>query len=456
MKTTAFIRTTLLAATALLSVQATSHAWWNKEWTARKSITIDTGKTGFEITDPVGTATILLRLHQGNFDFSTAKEDGTDLRFVTEDDKTPLDSRVEKWDALMNEGFVWVKVPDIKPGGQTKIWLYSGNPKVTAEDAADPLAAYDADTILAYNFSTATPKDATKNANNATSGGTLSEGALIGPGLRLLGNTAVKAPGSATLRADAGQPFTLTTWLKQSSLADKGVLFDWGDDSGRLQVVFQSGAPVVVLKSPSGTSKSTPADPVAPNVWKHFAVVSDGSTTKLYVDGKEYSTVAAGLPAIVGDATIGADAEGKNGLVGEIDEFSISKTARSAGWVQLAYNGQAGNDASNKLIVHGEGEGGGGGHSAVLEHLALFGDIAHNMMFDGWNGYQPLRGHDGGWLVSCRDEIHQPRQNQERQCGVSATLEGRIHRPHRLGPRQSRIGQDLRRQDREKRPHSPL
>jgi biopolymer transport protein ExbB len=386
MKTTAFIRTALLAATALVSVTANSHAWWNKDWTARRPVTIDTTKTGFEITEPVGTATILLRLHQGNFDFSTAKEDGTDIRFVTEDDKTPLESRVEKWDALMNEGFVWVKVPDIKPGAQTKIWLYSGNPEITAEEAADPLAAYDADTVLAYNFTAATPKDATKNANNATSGGTLSEGALIGPGMRLLGNTAAKIPGSETLRAEANQPFTLSTWLKQSTLNEKGVLFDWGDDSARFQVVFQAGAPVVTITSASGTSKSTPADPVAPNVWKHIAVVSDGSSTKLFVDGKEYSSVAAGLPAIVGEATLGADADGKNGLVGEIDEFSLSKTARPAGWVQLAYTGQAGNDASTKLVALGEGEGGAsaGGHGGAMEHVMLFGDIAKNMMFDGW------------------------------------------------------------------------
>jgi biopolymer transport protein ExbB len=386
MKTTAFIRTTLLAATAFVSVTANSHAWWNKDWTARKSITIDTSKTGFEISDPVGTATILLRLHQGNFDFSTAKEDGTDIRFVTEDDKTPLDSRIEKWDALMNEGFVWVKVPDIKPGAQTKIWLYSGNAEITAEEAADPLAAYDSDTILAYNFTAATPKDATKNANNATSGGTLSEGALIGPGMSLLGNTAAKIPGSESLRADADQPFTLTAWLKQSTLNEKGVLFDWGDDSASFQIAFETGAPVVVIKSASGTSKSTPADPVAPNVWAHIAVVSDGTATRLYVNGKEYSSVAAGLPAIVGEATLGADADGKNGLIGEIDEFSLSKTARPAGWVQLAYTGQAGNEASTKLIAHGEGEGGAssGGHGGAMEHVMLFGDIAKNMMFDGW------------------------------------------------------------------------
>ncbi len=386
MKTNAFIRTAILAATVLVSVTANSHAWWNKDWTARRPVTIDTTKTGFEITDPVGTATVLLRLHQGNFDFSTAKEDGTDIRFVTEDDKTPLDSRVEKWDSLMNEGFVWVKVPDIKPDAQTKFWLYSGNPEITAEQAADPLAAYDTETILAYNFTAATPKDATKNANNASTGGTLSEGALIGPGMRLLGNTAAKIPGSETLRAGANQPFTLSTWLKQSTINETGVLFDWGDDSARFQVAFESGAPVLIITSASGTLKSTPADPVAPNVWKHIAVVSESGSTRLFVDGKDYSSLAAGLPAIVGEATLGADAEGKSGLIGEIDELTLSGSARATGWIQFAYTGQAGNDASTKLIAFGEGEGGadGGGHGGAMEHVMLFGDIAKNMMFDGW------------------------------------------------------------------------
>ena len=58
------------------------------------------------------------------------------------------------------------------------------------------------------------------------------------------------------------------------------------------------------------------------------------------------------MPAITSDATLGADADGKNGVVGEIDEFSLSKTARPAGWVQLAYTGQSGNDASVALAEH--------------------------------------------------------------------------------------------------------
>ncbi len=382
MKTSPLVKVVLASATLLALGTSHASAWWNKEWTARRPVTIDTTKSGFEITDPVGNATILLRLHQGNFDFATAKEDGTDIRFVTEDDKTPLESRVEKWDALMNEGFVWVNVPDIQPGAQTKIWLYSGNPEITAEEAADPLAAYDDSTILAYNFTAPIPADGTKNKNTASSGGTLSEGALIGPGMRLLGSTAIKIPASETLKTNAGEPFTLSVWLKQTTINPKGVLFDWGTGDERFALEFEGGAPLITI----GSSKSTPGESLPPNVWKHLAVVSDGANAQLFVDGKEYSSLSAPMPAINGEATLGADSAGKNGLVGEIDEFTLSKTARPPGWVQLAYTGQAGNDASGKLVALGEGEGGAsaGGHGGALEHVMLFGDIAKNMMFDGW------------------------------------------------------------------------
>jgi biopolymer transport protein ExbB len=380
MKTSPLIKV-LIASAALLAIGThNASAWWNKTWTSRTPVTLDTTASGFEIGDNAGDSLVLLRLHSGNFDFSLAKEDGSDLRFVSDDDKTVYEHRVEKWDSLMNEAFIWIRIPNVQNKAQAKFWLYSGNPEITAEQAADPKAAYDDSTILAYNFTAPVPADGTKNKNTASSGGTLSEGALIGPGMRLLGNTAMKIPASDTFKTNAGEPLTLSLWLKQSSINPKGVLFDWGTGADRFAVEFQNGAPVVSI----GSAKSSPGEALPANVWKHLVVVSDGASAKLFVDGKEYATLSAAMPALTGEATLGADSTGKNGLVGEMDEFVISKTARSPGWVRLSYTGQAGNDASSKLISTQPPEGGGGGHSAVMEHLALFGDIAHHMMFDGW------------------------------------------------------------------------
>jgi len=378
----------ILSAALLLAWASAASAedWWNKEWTARKSFTVDTGKTGLEMTDPAGTSLVLIRLHQGNFNFATAKENGADLRFVAEDGKTLLEHQIEKWDALMNEAFVWVKVPDIKAGAQSKFWLYSGVEGETIEQGGDPKEACDADTVAVYHFTTSTPTDATKNANNATSGGTLSEGSLIGSGMRLLGNTAIKIPASATFKWAEGEPMTFSAWVKVSTPGEKGVLFDWSDGPNRFLVGVANGVPYVELQDASGTRRTPAGEPVSASAWKHLAVVATNASTTLYVDGKEYAKIDSPVPALTSEAVLGADKDGKNGLVGEMDEFEISKVARGAGWVQLAFASQAGGDAATKLIVPGEGEGsgGGGGHNLVLEHLSLFGDIAKNMMFDGW------------------------------------------------------------------------
>ena len=80
----------LLAILVAGDAVAAEKSWWKKEWTVRKKVTIDPAASG--ITEAVGTPTILLRLHDGNFNFGAGKEDGSDIRAVSEDDKTVLAS----------------------------------------------------------------------------------------------------------------------------------------------------------------------------------------------------------------------------------------------------------------------------------------------------------------------------------------------------------------------------
>src|SRR5689334_12465586 len=98
------------AAALLILISSPAQAWWNDEWQLRKKITLDASATGANITDPIGTTPVLVRLHPGNFRFSATKDDGSDLRFVAGDDKTPLKHHVEKFDALLGEALVWVAV----------------------------------------------------------------------------------------------------------------------------------------------------------------------------------------------------------------------------------------------------------------------------------------------------------------------------------------------------------
>jgi acetylornithine deacetylase/succinyl-diaminopimelate desuccinylase-like protein len=82
-----------LSAILLLAflLQLSAHAWWDSAWTVRKKITLDTQAAG--VAAELSSVPVLVRLSSGNFDFLAAKEDGSDIRFVAQDDKTVLPSQ---------------------------------------------------------------------------------------------------------------------------------------------------------------------------------------------------------------------------------------------------------------------------------------------------------------------------------------------------------------------------
>ena len=87
---------------ALFSILASSSAlaWWNDDWAYRKEITFDLSPTGAAIGGSATDVPVLVRLSLGNFAyFGDTKPDGSDLRFIAADDKTPLKFHVERYDA---------------------------------------------------------------------------------------------------------------------------------------------------------------------------------------------------------------------------------------------------------------------------------------------------------------------------------------------------------------------
>ncbi len=355
---------------------SSAQAWWDKQWSARQPVIIDTAAA--KITDPIAdSTTVLVRLHGGNFQFLAAAEDGHDLRFIAGDDETLLPYHIDKYDSLLNEGFIWVKVPDVKPGAQTKFWLYSGNP--AAPPAEDPKASYDADTLLVYHFSErgAVPSDATGNGHQAENAGITVEGSLIGSGIVLGAQEGITIPAAPDLQWTAGDSFTWSAWVKPTEAGSNGVIFSRREGAAGLVIGLAEGAPYVEV----GTERTPPGEAIPENAWHHLAVVAEGDRTRLYRDGKLFGTCGAGVPAMNTPFVIGAS-EGVAGFSGEMDEMQLVKAARPLGAIQLAAAGQG--IGGDTLLALGEIEGSAGGHSAAFEHVLLFGDIAKNMMFDGW------------------------------------------------------------------------
>jgi biopolymer transport protein ExbB len=330
-----------------LSLSRADAKWWDSNWTIRKRIEIDTTTAGAPIADPIGTVPILLRLHDGNFRFADAKEDGSDIRFVASDDKTQLAYHIEKYDGLLNEAFVWVKVPDLKPGAKATFWLYYGNPK--APRAEDAKSTYDVDTTLIYHLAeqNAPPHDSTGYGNNADKAATPVTGSLIGPGARLDENNSVTIPNSESLGWSNAGSLTWSAWIKPAANQREALIFSRGDKNAGFIVGVDNATPFVEING----QRSLATAKLEPNSWHHLAVTATGSTTTLLVDGQSAATLNAALPALTGPLTLGANPNlGIPGISGEIDELNLAKVARPLGSIKVAMLSQ-GVDKNSKLMT---------------------------------------------------------------------------------------------------------
>ncbi|MGV8989797.1 MAG: DUF2341 domain-containing protein [Thiobacillus sp.] len=329
----------------LLSLfSATSHAWWNEDWSARKKITL-TNSAG-EVSD----APVLIRLHTGNFDFLSANENGSDLRVLAGDDATELKFHIEKWDGINQLALVWVKLP--KLAASTVAWLYFGNEAATP--ASDAKATYDA-ASAAYHFAevSGNPVDSGPNGLNAT----VFSGERVAASFAN-GGAKFNGPQTLTLPAiNAAGGMSVAMWVKPVSL--DGALMQ----ASGLNAVLTGG----VLNVQAGTANITASAPLTAGKW-HYVAITVGSTLKVYIDGKLAGEApGAALPA--GALTVGA------GYSGEMDEVQLSGKVRDAAWIAV----QAAQGPTGALVALGADEFSEGGDEG-----GIWGTLFGALTVDGW------------------------------------------------------------------------
>jgi biopolymer transport protein ExbB len=367
-----------LGVLALLSVSNSAQAWWDGDWSFRKKITVDAGAKGGALPDTAGEIPLLVRLHDGNFKFTDAKDDGSDIRFIAGDDKTPLKFHIDTYDGLLGVALIWVDVPAVQAGQATDIYLYYGN--ANAQLGGDPKATWDADTTLVYHFGEkdAPPHDQTANANNAAAAVKSTDTGIIGRGIHLDGATPISLPASPSLAIPANGQLTWSAWVKFDAAQPDSIVFAKRDGQNALVVGMAQGAPYVALTVNGMAQRAAAPAAVSASAWHHIAVTASDHVT-LYVDGKPAGTVAAALPAMAGTGTIGADLGAGDpavpGFVGDMDEMEMSKVARGPGFIAAAFASQAPESA---MVVYGadeENAGMSGGY---------FGVILRSVTIDGW------------------------------------------------------------------------
>ncbi|RUL75243.1 DUF2341 domain-containing protein [Dyella choica] len=360
-------------------------SWWNDDWSYRKPITLDTSPSGGNITQPVGRMPLLIRLHPGNFQFDGVAKNGSDLRFVGADGKTPLNYQIENFDPVMGVAQIWLDATDLPANGQQTIWMYYGDSK--APVFSNGAATFDADYTLVYHFDESTgqpPKDATAYGNNAASGALrTADGGIAGNAARFDGTTVVTLPTSSSLEIKDGGSFTLSTWIKLDVLPTTATLiYAHRQDNKALLIGIDNGAPFVEVDGGNAPQRANGSAALKAGQWTHLAIAAGNGQITLYVNGQPSANLAAALPALSGSAAVGGDVAGTANapvpfaaFVGQMDELRLSRIARPAAMIAADVLTQG---AQSKLIGYGEDEKKSG------FGFGYFGIIVRSVTVDAW------------------------------------------------------------------------
>ena len=345
----------LLASVLLLPMLASAD-----DWEHGKKLSFDTTTTGVEIDQDVSVLPVLVRLHSGNFNFSEAKPDGSDLRFFAADNKTPLAYHIEKFDAANELAVVWVKVPKLKAKAKSdSLMLRWGNKGAKAADESK--SVYDESQVLVLNFSEeGGVKDATGNANHAKEATAVAVAAgPIGGAMAFNGAARVVVPASASLVLKPSTGWTMTAWVKPDIL-DKASLLSMGS----LSVEVAAGVPTVRY----GNAAASATGKLQAGIWQHLAVVYAGGKVQFFVDGNALGESALNMADASGDAVLG------NGWRGELDAVTLANVPRTPAYIKAFASSQV---ADSLMLGFDAGEGG-------EAEVAYFSILIGAVTIDGW------------------------------------------------------------------------
>ncbi len=321
-----------ILALALLIIPAVAQAWWNKDWTQRTAVTLNTTAAGVQTQAAITNLVVPVRLHSGNYDFVGARPDGSDLRVVAGDDKTLLKFSVERFDSVNELAILWVMVPSVLPGtDKNTIYVYAGNEKTPGPAASGPV--FGADTLAVFHFGEKDGSAADESGSiKASAPVTIEPNGLIGHSAHF-NDTAVSWPASDKMKVPAGGGLSVAFWIKPDA-PPNGELYR----QGPMAISLASGA----LSAQVGTV-SLSGGQVAAATWSQIVLAVGGGKMTLYVNGAQAGQGdLPQLPTIDGGVTVG---QGYRGL---LDELEIAGSAHSAEVVRLGYAAQS---ADAKLVA---------------------------------------------------------------------------------------------------------
>jgi hypothetical protein len=320
-------------------------------WPHSRRLYLNTTAAGAGVAGNVDDFPVLVRLDEGNFDFSQSA--GKDIRFSDMKGKR-LRYEIERWDSAAAQAEIWVRVDRVQGNSSSQfLTLYWGLPG--AEDFSDGKLVFagDAGFAGAWHLAESAPdttaddlyQDATGYDPASDRTASADRSGVIGHGAGFGGTDYIEVPVANPL-LQPNSAVTASAWMRASRTgAQGGALLAMGDTytlrinpNGSLRFQIYTGE-YAAVETPKGVN-------LLDSAWHHVAGTYDGATLALYVDGKPVAKAAGHgfldysfWPGFV----LGKHGNRKPGyeFIGQLDQVEIGgETARSADWIKLEYENQ--------------------------------------------------------------------------------------------------------------------
>lgn len=370
-------RITVALSVLILGWSSPALAWWNSDWAYRQAIVVDSSRSGAAIKDRAYDVPVIVRLHTGNFPFDSIKPDGSDLRVVGEDDRTPLPFAIERFEKDSGIAILRVLVPLVEPNKKTTLWLYYGNGK--ADPASDRSAVRDRLALLALDFEglqnglkdrTAFSNSPPTSAIKPDAGGVIGDAGIFGAADQVV------IPASPSLQVTKAGGAAVSFWIKLPA-GSSGSVLTLGDPGAPALVASATGGGIGFRVKPVyGAAVALDTGPMTPGQWHHVALTINANTAILYLDGEEKARSAADVLPFGGQVTLGA-LNGQGGFAGLLDDLEIDKVARGSEWIRMI---AAGAKPGSHVTQLGALEQ----KSQTAAYFALLGGIIAMVSIDGW------------------------------------------------------------------------
>jgi|GEM_PF-3336532 len=342
-----------------------ARAWWNTDYQYRRKITFNTSTVG---GSALANFPIRVSLTSSRITYANAQSAGQDIRFVDNDDSTPLDYEIEQWN---NGGTsdIWVRKPSLAVGVTTDfIYMYYGNS--TVKDGANPRGVWDSNYFLVHHANDAANSGSINDSTSNDFHGApnlighpvaTTSGKIAGAQNYILANANdwyKMAQHATILDTFTNSSFSIQAWAKPTSTPGSSKEFSVAGKRGKyagLQISSGLKAWGVTRDSTGSTTRvAAGATTLTTGNWYFIEQVVNTSTlvNTIYLNGTSdgtitFTTLYNYYPTDSDSSQVVVVGKGDPGTActsnfaycmdGSIDEVRFSNIARTADWVKADY-----------------------------------------------------------------------------------------------------------------------